>query len=67
MILGLIWSFWCLFAFWPFFFTFQRCFDYLGDFRGILVILQVFGDFFFFCHFRGFMVILIILVILEAF
>jgi hypothetical protein len=28
------------------FFTFQGCFDYLGDFRGILVILQVFGDYF---------------------
>ena len=31
-----------------FFFTFQCCFNYLGDFRGILVILQVLGDFFFF-------------------
>jgi hypothetical protein len=50
MILGVIWSFWCLWAFWPFF-TFQGCFDYLGDFRGILVILQVFGDFFFFFFF----------------
>ena len=30
------------------FFTFQGCFDYLGNFRGILVILQVLGDFFFF-------------------
>jgi hypothetical protein len=44
------------------FFTFQGCFDYLGDFRGILVIFQVFGDFV--CHFKGFAVILIILVIL---
>ena len=44
------------------FFTFQGCFDYLGDFRGILVILQVFEELF--CHFRGFTVILIILVIL---
>ena len=46
------------------FFTFQDCFDYLGDFKGILAILQVFGDFSFGGHFRGFVVILIILVIL---
>jgi hypothetical protein len=39
----------CILAF--FFFTFQHCFDYLGDFRGILVILQVFGDVFFFWSF----------------
>jgi hypothetical protein len=45
------------------FFTFQDCFDYLGDFKGILAILQVFGDFFF-SHFRSFVIILIILVIL---
>jgi hypothetical protein len=55
MILGVIWSFWQ-------FSTFQGFFDYLGDFRGTLVILHVLGDFF--CHFRGFVVILIIFVIL---
>ena len=37
MILGLIWSSWCFMGILAFF-TFQGCFDYIGDFRGILVI-----------------------------
>jgi hypothetical protein len=54
--------FWVNFTYFGYF-TFQDCFDYFGDFRGIFVIYRFLGIIFFYC-FRGFVVILISLVIL---
>ena len=47
MILGVFWSSWC---FWDILviFMFRGCFRDFSDFRGILVILEVSEDFFFF-------------------